>query len=321
MTRTQSIIVSALARAFGLACSSAGPSKQLLDARSAYQQAQTGKAAQLAPDKLVTAKEWLERAERQEDGSKMEQHYAYIAHRKTLTADAYAESAEARNQLADARDMKEDLLVQKAATAEKKLESMSDKRHEIETELARVRGELDTKGEVVDARTEELRKREQELLMKQQELETEKAARVEAEAKYEAAMKSLEEFAAIKEEERGLVITLSGQVLFKSAKADLLPIAMQKLQSVANALKMQDESRVIIVEGHTDSKGGDAYNQRLSQQRAQSVVTYLATQGVDASRLRAVGVGESRPIAENDSPEGRANNRRVEIIVSNDTVP
>lgn len=71
----------------------------------------------------------------------------------------------------------------------------------------------------------------------------------------------------------------------------------------------------IVVEGHTDSQGSDSSNQALSERRAQAVVSFLVSRGVSAEQIRAQGLGESRPIADNNSPEGRANNRRVEIVI------
>jgi outer membrane protein OmpA-like peptidoglycan-associated protein len=128
-------------------------------------------------------------------------------------------------------------------------------------------------------------------------------------------MASLAEIAKIKEEQRGMVITLDGSVLFASGKWELLPIARNKLDKVAEVLQEQDDSKKIVVEGHTDSVGSDSKNLDLSQKRADSVRTYLVSQGVKSDRIRAVGKGESVPVADNKSPEGRANNRRVEIIV------
>ena len=71
----------------------------------------------------------------------------------------------------------------------------------------------------------------------------------------------------------------------------------------------------LIVEGHTDSQGSESYNQGLSQRRADTVRNYIVQQGYPADRIRAVGMGEGNPIANNASPEGRSNNRRVEIII------
>jgi outer membrane protein OmpA-like peptidoglycan-associated protein len=72
-----------------------------------------------------------------------------------------------------------------------------------------------------------------------------------------------------------------------------------------------------MIEGHTDSVGGDDYNQGLSQRRADSVRSYLVRQGVDAARVTTMGAGEGTPVAGNDSEAGRQQNRRVEVIISN----
>ena len=129
-------------------------------------------------------------------------------------------------------------------------------------------------------------------------------------------MASLERIAAVKEEARGVVITLNGAVLFATGQATLLPIAEERLRQVAEALQ-ESQDGAIVVEGHTDSTGSDAMNQELSMARAQSVRDFLTSHGVPADRIIAQGFGSSRPVADNKSPEGRANNRRVEIIVQN----
>jgi outer membrane protein OmpA-like peptidoglycan-associated protein len=128
-------------------------------------------------------------------------------------------------------------------------------------------------------------------------------------------MASLAEIARVKEESRGMVITLDGSVLFVTGKSDLLPIAREKLDQVAKVLQDADPGQTFVVEGHTDAQGSDQANLALSQARAESVRTYLVSRGVAAERIRALGRGEAQPVASNDSPEGRANNRRVEIVV------
>ena len=112
-----------------------------------------------------------------------------------------------------------------------------------------------------------------------------------------------------------MVITLSGSVLFASGKWDLLPAAQVRLNDVANALTREDPESKMIVQGHTDSQGTAAANQELSQRRAQAVRDYLVTCGIASDRISAQGFGPSQSIADNKSPEGRANNRRVEIVV------
>lgn len=147
------------------------------------------------------------------------------------------------------------------------------------------------------------------------ELERETKARKDAEKTAAAAMASLKEIGKVNEESRGMVITLSGSVLFATGKSDLLPIAKEKLNDVAKALKDQG-FKEIIVEGHTDSRGSAPANQELSLKRAESVRSHLVAQGIPAEKARAVGLGSDRPVADNKSEEGRANNRRVEIVVT-----
>jgi outer membrane protein OmpA-like peptidoglycan-associated protein len=147
-----------------------------------------------------------------------------------------------------------------------------------------------------------------------QQLEQEKKARMAAEKQAAAAMASLNEIAKVKEESRGMVITLSGSVLFATGKSALLPIAQDKIAEVAKALKDQG-FKSILVEGHTDAQGSADKNQVLSLQRAESVRAYLVREGIPSDKIRADGIGSSRPVADNSSAEGRANNRRVEIVV------
>lgn len=146
-------------------------------------------------------------------------------------------------------------------------------------------------------------------------LASEKAARMEAERKAAAAMASLNEIAKVKEESRGVVITLSGSVLFATGKSDLLPIAKDKLNQVAKALTDQG-FKSIVVQGYTDSVGSVSDNDALSLRRAQSVRDYLVSKGVPSEKATAEGKGASNPVASNNTPDGRAENRRVEIVVT-----
>jgi outer membrane protein OmpA-like peptidoglycan-associated protein len=149
-------------------------------------------------------------------------------------------------------------------------------------------------------------------------LEAERLARAEAEGRAKAALDQLDSVARVEERPEGTVITLTGAVLFRVDESELLPIAQEKLTTVANALKEQDESVAIVIEGHADATGPEGYNEQLSQERAAAVKRFLADQGVDPNRVQTVGRGEKEPIATNATPEGRANNRRVEIIVQDE---
>ena len=109
-----------------------------------------------------------------------------------------------------------------------------------------------------------------------------------------------------------LILNMPGNVTFKTASADLNSNFYKVLDSVALVLKEFDKT-LIDVEGHTDSDGSDDYNQQLSMQRATSVGAYLQSHGVNSQRVVALGAGETRPIANNGTPEGKQQNRRVEL--------
>jgi len=144
-----------------------------------------------------------------------------------------------------------------------------------------------------------------------EQLSIEQQARIDAEL---IAANALAELAAVKEEERGLVITLSGSVLFASNESTLLPAAQDRLNKVADALLVSKEKHLII-EGFTDSQGSAESNISLSQRRADAVRSYLISRGYPGDLINTQGIGEERPVADNNSAEGRANNRRVEIVV------
>ena len=115
-------------------------------------------------------------------------------------------------------------------------------------------------------------------------------------------------------------IDLSSDVLFDFDKADLRPEALESLKSLATIVK--HKATKVEIFGHTDSKGSDAYNQKLSEKRALSVKTWLLTNtNISKDLLHTIGLGETQPVAPNekedgsDNPEGRAQNRRVEILV------
>jgi outer membrane protein OmpA-like peptidoglycan-associated protein len=109
-----------------------------------------------------------------------------------------------------------------------------------------------------------------------------------------------------------LILNMPGNITFKTASADLNSNFFGVLDSVGLVLKEFDKT-LIDVEGHTDSDGTDAYNQQLSLQRANSVGTYLQSHGVNGQRIVTFGAGEARPIASNTTPDGKQQNRRVEL--------
>lgn len=112
----------------------------------------------------------------------------------------------------------------------------------------------------------------------------------------------------------GIAVTFASGILFPYDSDVLLPAARTNLDELANSLNKYPGSSVTIV-GHTDSDGTDAYNMGLSQRRAAAASAYLQTRGVAASRITALGRGETEPIASNATAEGKALNRRVEVAI------
>ena len=111
-----------------------------------------------------------------------------------------------------------------------------------------------------------------------------------------------------------ITLNMPGNITFATNSSDLSPAFFDVLNSVGTVLDEFDQT-VVEVAGHTDSTGSDAYNQGLSERRAASVATYLRSRGVIAERLITVGMGESRPVADNSTDSGRQANRRVEITM------
>ena len=268
---------------FVVGCGSTLPPKELVDARASYQSASKGPAGQQSPAELHVAKQSLDAAERSfaDDGdSPVTKDFAYIAIRKSELAAASARAA---------------LAVKEKEAAEREAQNVQA-------------------AQLSDARSQ-LTSTKSNLEKTQDQLAREKAAREAAEKAAALAMADLRRLADVKQEQRGMVITLSGNVLFASNESTLLPAAVLKLNEVADALIKGNPDANITIEGHTDSQGQRQYNMDLGQKRADAVKSQLVARGVAADRITAVGVGPDRPIADNKSAEGRANNRRVEIIV------
>lgn len=112
----------------------------------------------------------------------------------------------------------------------------------------------------------------------------------------------------------GIKITFDSGILFGFDSSELTPQARQNIAQLAETLKKYDDTEILI-EGHTDSKGSDEYNQRLSERRAAEVGNTLALLDVKSRRIQQVGYGENMPIADNTTDEGRKKNRRVEVAI------
>ena len=282
-------------------CATVTPA-ELTTARASYARAASGPATQLLPADLHKAKVVLDAAETsfvEEKASQQTIDLAYIADRTIQIVEAQAQTALAAQTIAKA---KQDYQDKQAQVAKK------------------------TQATLVKTRVQ-LTQSQQGQAQQAEQLEVEHAARVAADTKAAAseeraaasekkvveANDALAKLAA-KDEERGRVITLSGGVLFRSNDAALLPAAETRLDEVALALIAT--GKPVSIEGYTDSKGSRSRNMDLSQRRAESVRSYLISRGFPANQVVAKGMGPDRPIADNSSSEGRANNRRVEIVVA-----
>jgi outer membrane protein OmpA-like peptidoglycan-associated protein len=122
------------------------------------------------------------------------------------------------------------------------------------------------------------------------------------------------ENATVEQVGEGVLVTFDSGLLFDFDSDVVKGAAADNLSSLANSLKKYDDSEVLIV-GHTDARGTDAYNMDLSERRAAAARAYLVRQGIDPSRIRTVGRGEVEPVATNETDAGRQENRRVEVAI------
>ena len=264
------------------------PPPELKTARTAYQQAVTAPGANLASPDVYEAKKSLERAETafNENGDEPEtRDLAYVAQRKALIARSNASTA---------------IAVQNQRVALAEIDRLK-----VQQEMAN---------------RDKLGKDKEKLTQAQ--LESERAARVAQDKQREEALRKIQGLTT-KQDARGLVVTLGGGVLFATGKSELAPAARKRLDTVIAALQIgvavKDEGRDVIVVGHTDSTGDAEKNMMLSQRRAEEVRMYLTTHGIPADRATAQGVGDKEPTADNKTAQGRASNRRVEIILTEPT--
>ncbi len=175
------------------------------------------------------------------------------------------------------------------------------------------RAQEDRNRVLLEARTREAQNAQLQAQNAQLQAQNAQAQAQASQNEAQAAQQQLRDLQA-KQTERGMVLTL-GDVLFDTNKATLKPGADQRLQRLGTFLQNNPNERVII-EGYTDSTGSEEYNEELSQRRAQAVADALAAQGVPASRYQVVGRGQSLPVATNSTAAGRQQNRRVEIVFS-----
>ncbi len=220
---------------------------------------------------------------------------------KALIAARMAELEQAKKQAALAKEAADK---QAAALAEASAQSKQDQA-------------------LIAARMAEAEEAKKQAAMAQEAADKQAAALAEAKAEAERVQARLAEqdmqlkALQAKKTDRGMVITL-GDVLFNVNKANLSAGGINNVKKLAAFLEKYPQRKVMI-EGHTDSRGSDSYNQALSERRADAVKTALVDMGISGERVTTRGYGESSPVATNDTAAGRQMNRRVEIILSDDS--
>ncbi len=226
---------------------------------------------------------------------------------------AASQVAEARKALDSANRMasnggKIDDIEFQASIASKNAQLANEKILNAQAQEEIEKGTAQRQAVLLEARERENARRTQQAQMSAEEadLAKQKAAGLEKEL---ADLKG-------KKTDRGLVITL-GDVLFDTGQSTLKPGAYTTVDRLASALK-EAPDRKVLIEGHTDSVGSDEYNQELSERRARAVQTALLERGVNSSQVSAYGKGKTFPVASNDNAAGRQQNRRVELVFTND---
>jgi outer membrane protein OmpA-like peptidoglycan-associated protein len=264
------------------------PPKTLVDARDEFARAKSGIALQLDPTDVHEADLALQKAEQawaNEPDEPNTADLAVIAQRKAQIAEAEAAALKAN---------------QDAESAKQQLQSV------LAGQLQSTRGQL-------DQTKQSLNKTQEQLQAEQATAAEQKKKLADLEAKLKDARDTIAKIAAVKDDDRGMVITLQGEVLFKTGKWDLKPGAMAKLDQIAEALRGKEQP--IVIFGFTDNTGTRDNNMDLSQKRANSVRDYLVTKGIPQDLVTAQGKGPDEPVSDNNSVEGRSANRRVEIVV------
>jgi outer membrane protein OmpA-like peptidoglycan-associated protein len=300
-SKGRTLIAAAIAAALLAGCAAAPPkSTAPIDARVKLSQLQSNPdLANRAAVAIKDAEAAVRAAEKPQKDKPLVQHLKVIADRKVETAKSLAETEFAESQ--------------RTALNEQREKARLDSRTQ-EADSAKVQAALARAETAEQKLAAEQAKAEADLARNDAALSQQQAAELLRQAADQ--QRQIEEMQA-KVTDRGVVLTL-GDVLFTSGKAELKSAATGNLNKLAKFLGDYPD-RTAVVEGYTDDVGSDEYNQGLSERRAGGVKAYLVGQGVSAARLTAVGKGETGAVAGNDSAEGRQQNRRVEIVISNPT--
>jgi outer membrane protein OmpA-like peptidoglycan-associated protein len=290
--------------------------------------AESGRAAAQSETDRVTRDAEAARIKAQADGERFARDAEAARIKAQADAERFAREKDAQTAAAaaDADRLKREndaRMTAVAADADRlKLENET-RATAAKTEADRLRLESDSRMAAAGAEADRL-KRENDAQRAASLAELDSAAKQKAQLeaeKVELRVQLLKQFNVIlqtRDTARGLIVNMS-DVLFDTAKSSLRPMAREKLAKVAGIVSGHPGLR-LDVEGHTDSVGGDDYNQRLSEQRGAAVRDYLMQQGMPVSSVTAKGFGKTQPVASNDTAQGRQQNRRVEIVISGEVI-
>jgi outer membrane protein OmpA-like peptidoglycan-associated protein len=297
--------------------------QQLMHAEEAYRQKQNKAAVEAAAKEATeTAEEARLMAVKQK--AEDEAQAAAAAREAKARADADAEAkrrADAEKATAQAEAARAEAEKAKAEALKMKQEAEAAAKEAALQKAAaeKATAEAVAQQQVLAAETDKARQAAAQSDSLRQKAEKEKQqAEYEKQELRARLLQQLNSILATRDSARGLVANMS-DVLFRSGSFELLPGARERLAKVSGIVLAYPTLHV-TVEGHTDSVGSDDYNQQLSERRAQTVRDYFVQEGINQSAVEAHGYGKSEPIATNDTPEGRQQNRRVELILNGEAI-
>ena len=251
-------------------------------------------ARQVAATELASARTAIEQADNayeEKDDLAIVEHKAYVAQRYADISRERIAEGHAKEKIADGELERNRVLLQ---SREREADALAEQNR------------------VAQARNLESEQRNSALESEADVLQRQAASAAERATALEAELADLQ----AKQTERGLVLTL-GDVLFDTAQASLKAGAGSTLDRLAQFMRDYPD-RQVMIEGHTDSRGSDEYNRDLSERRADAVRDALVDRTIESGRVRSVGLGETYPVASNDSDAGMQQNRRVEIVISDE---
>jgi len=314
----------------------------LLEARNAIRIAKDAHADEYAEGQYQAAKQSLAQAEDYYQRKQSTKSIDTVAREATQAAESArvmaiknSEQAKQERERNDAQAKAEQAQADAATQAQAAAQAQAERQaaaQQASDEQARAQAEAQQRQQAELAAQQQAQQAQQAQLQAQQAQQQTQLAQQQAQAAQQQAqqaesdrqqmrarlLEQLNQVLETRDTARGLIVSMP-DVLFDTGSANLKPTAKERLAKVAGILIAYPDIRVEI-DGYTDSTGSDAFNMQLSEQRSESVRSYLSSQGVSQNVITTQGFGESNPIASNDTASGRQQNRRVELVVSGESI-